>query len=429
MKILNTQSLSPEKILAEIADARLQAEQRTEVVRPILSAVRERGDEAVCEYTARFDGWDGLQLRVSQTEIAEAYELLAPDILEAIKVAIQNIECFHKGILVEKDAPIETQPGVSIWREFRAIDRVGLYVPGGKAAYPSTVLMLAIPARVAGVKSMAMCTPASKEGKCNPAVLVAADLCGVNEIYKVGGAQAIGAMAYGTESIPKVYKIFGPGNSFVTTAKILVYGDVDIDMPAGPSEVAILADDSANPEWVAADLLSQLEHGEDSQALLVCFSETFAQSVIAAMEEQTLSLSRAPIIRESFSKSFAVIVKDEAEATSILNEYAPEHLELVLSSQEKEADILTQVQNAGSVFLGAYSSEPLGDYAAGSNHTLPTSGYAKMFSALSTDSFGKRMQVQRVSRQGITGLRNTVTTLAGAEGLDAHANAVNIRFK
>lgn len=429
MKTLNTQVLSPEKILAEIAGARLETEQRTEVVRPILKEVRERGDEAVREYTARFDGWDGLQLRVSEVEIKEAYEILEPAVLEAIKVAIENIERFHTGILVRKDAPIETQSGVSIWREFRAIDRVGLYVPGGKAAYPSTVLMLAIPARVAGVKSIAMCTPTSKEGKCNPAVLVAADLCGVNEIYKVGGAQAIGAMSYGTESIPKVYKIFGPGNSFVTTAKILVYGEVDIDMPAGPSEVAVLADDSANPEWVAADLLSQLEHGEDSQSLLVCFSEAFAKSVIDAMERQTLSLSRASIIQESFARSFAVVVKDEAEACLILNEYAPEHLELVLGSQEREVAVLAQVQNAGSVFLGAYSSEPLGDYAAGSNHTLPTSGYAKMFSALSTDSFGKRMQVQRVSKEGITGLRRTVTTLAAAEGLDAHAAAVDIRFK
>lgn len=429
MKTLNTQFLSPEKILAEIAGARLQAEQRTEVVRPILNAVREGGDDAIREYTTRFDGWDGLQLRVSRAEIAEAYELLEPAVLEAIKAAIENIERFHKGILVQKDAPIETQPGITIWREFRAIERVGLYVPGGKAAYPSTVLMLAIPARVAGVKSMAMCTPASKEGKCNPAVLVAADLCGVNEIYKVGGAQAIGAMAYGTQSIRKVYKIFGPGNSFVTTAKILVYGEVDIDMPAGPSEVAVLADENSNPEWIAADLLSQLEHGEDSQALLVCFTEAFARSVISSMEQQTLSLRRAAIIQESFAKSFAVVVKDETEAALILNEYAPEHLELVLSSQDAEEFVLAQVQNAGSVFLGAYSSEPLGDYAAGSNHTLPTSGYAKMFSALSTDSFGKRMQVQRVSKEGITGLRKTVTTLANAEGLDAHAAAVDIRFK
>lgn len=427
MKILVTQTLSPKDILSRIASTRLQTEQRTDVVRPILNEVRQRGDTAVREYTARFDGWDGNQLRVTDAELRDAYELLEPSVLQAIKEAIQNIETFHKGILIKKELPIETQPGVSIWREFRSIERVGLYVPGGKAAYPSTVLMLAIPARVAGVQSIAMCTPASKEGTCNPAVLVAADLCGVKEIYKVGGAQAIGAMAYGTESIKKVYKIFGPGNSFVTTAKILVYGEVDIDMPAGPSEVAVLAEDAANPEWIAADLLSQLEHGEDSQAVLICFSESFARSVVSAMEKQMETLSRASIIRESFAKSFAVVAKDIEEACLMLNEYAPEHLEIVLSSGEEAA--LAKIQNAGSIFLGPYSSEPLGDYAAGSNHTLPTSGYAKMFSALSTDSFGKRMQVQRVSKEGITKLRGTVTTLARCEGLDAHAASIDIRFK
>ena len=272
-----------------------------------------------------------------------------------------------------------------------------------------------------------MCVPAEPIGKVPSAVLVAADLCGISKIYKVGGAQAIAAMAYGTKTIPKVSKIFGPGNQYVTTAKQLVFGEVDIDMPAGPTEVLVLADDSAKADWIAADLLSQLEHGRDSQAILVTLQKALAIRVMAGMKSQIPYLSRKEIITESLKKSFAVVADSLKTAIAFVNEYAPEHLEIVLRNKEKEA--LARTANAGSVFLGPFASEPLGDYATGANHTLPTSGYAKVFSALSVESFGKKIQVQRVTKQGITALRKTVEVLAEREGLTAHKNAVSIRFK
>ena len=286
--------------------------------------------------------------------------------------------------------------------------------------------MLGAPAQVAGCKEVIICTPVDKKGKCNPAVLVAADLCGIQKIYKVGGAQAIAAMAYSTETIPKTYKIFGPGNQYVTTAKMLVYGEVAIDMPAGPSEVLVIADETANPSWIAADLLSQLEHGEDSQSVLLTKSQSFAERVISSMLEQIETLSRKDIIKTSFKRSFAVICKTDEEICLLANDYAPEHLEI---DTKNEAYFLKRINNAGSIFLGKYTSEPLGDYATGSNHTLPTSGFAKMFPALSTESFGKMMQVQKVSKQGIRNLKDITETLADSEGLDAHKRAVTIRFE
>ena len=285
--------------------------------------------------------------------------------------------------------------------------------------------MLGIPAKIAGCTEIVLCVPPGKDGKVSSVVLVAADMCGISKIFKVGGAQAIAAMAFGTESIPKVSKIFGPGNNYVTTAKMLVYGEVNIDMPAGPSEVLVFADITANPAWVAADLLSQLEHGEDSQAILVTESKIVANQVLAEIGKQTKNLSRKEIIKQSLQKSFIVVVASDVEACELINEYAPEHLEIISKNENK---ILKKINNAGSVFLGPYSSEPLGDYATGSNHTLPTSGYAKMFSALSVESFGKKMQIQRVSKEGIKKLRTTVEVLATREGLGAHKNAISIRF-
>lgn len=425
MKILNTTQFKKEEILRFIRESRSKAADVKAVVSEILDEVKKQGDKALFALTERLDKVKLSNLAVSAQEIQNAYGLLEPSVLIALKKAKKNIEKFHKAIVTKKEKAIETVDGVKVWREFRPIEKVGLYVPGGKAAYPSTVLMLAVPAKVAGCEEIVICSPPLKDGSINPAILVAADLCGIKNIFKIGGAQAVAAMAYGTETVPKVSKIFGPGNQFVTTAKMLVYGEIDIDMPAGPSEVEVIADEIANPAWVAADLLSQLEHGTDSQALLVTFSEGFAQAVITQMNEQMSRLSRKLIIEEAFKKSFAIVVNSIEEACEITNEYAPEHLEIV-STQESE--ILKKVNNVGSVFLGKYTSEPLGDYATGANHTLPTSGFAKMFPPLSTDSFGKMIQVQKVSQKGIRNLREIVEILAAAEELDAHKNAITIRF-
>lgn len=430
MKVLSTNDLSLAEILKQIQGVRSKAEDVASVVQPILDAVRTNGDGAICELTSKFDRWEATPsgLRVTREEIEAAYEDVDAKLLKSIRAAAKNIQNFHEGILKKKEPVIETQPGVNVWREFRPVPSAGLYVPGGKAAYPSTVLMTAIPAKAAGVPELVMCTPAGPGGKCNPVVLVAADICGVDQIYKLGGAQAIAAMAYGTDMIPKVSKIVGPGNAYVTTAKIMVFGEVDIDMPAGPSEVAVIADSRANPDWVAADLLSQLEHGEDSQAVLVTDSAAFIEAVQGAMDEQMALLPRVEIVKESREISFAILTSDMNEAVRLMNGYAPEHLEIMLANESEENALADQIMNAGSVFLGAYSSEPLGDYATGANHTLPTSGAAKMFAPLSTDSFGKMIQFQRVSKEGISGLREIVETLAEAEGLQAHGRSVSIRF-
>src|SRR3989338_2536825 len=425
MKLLNLQSKNLDSTLATVRRERRKSPGVEKTVRDILARVRRYGDGALFDLTRKFDGARLSSLSVTKKEIAEAYQVESRQVIAALKDAKKNIEKFHSKTLIRKEAVVETIKGVQLWREFRPIEKVGLYIPGGQAAYPSTVLMLGVPAKIAGCKEIILCVPAEPSGKVPSAVLVAADLCGISKIYKVGGAQAIAAMAFGTKTIPKVSKIFGPGNQYVTTAKLLVYGEVDIDMPAGPSEVLVFADSSANPAWVAADLLSQLEHGEDSQAILVTSSKPFAEKALKEVAAQTAVLKRASIIRQSLKKSFAVITDTFDTAISFINEYAPEHLELVLKDG---ANALAAVNNAGSIFLGPYASEPLGDYATGANHTLPTSGYAKMFSALSAESFGKKIQIQKVSKQGIRNLKNTVETLAAREGLDAHKNAVSIRF-
>ncbi len=393
----------------------------------IIADVQKRGDTALFALTRKFDGVKLATLQVTRAEIQKAYRKESREVIYALKRAKRNIQKFHENTIVKKEASVTTEPGVYLWREFRPIEKVGLYVPGGKAAYPSTVLMLGVPAQVAGCKEVILCVPPEKDGTVPSAVLVAADMCGISKIFKVGGAQAIAAMAYGTKTIPQVSKIFGPGNQYVTASKIAVYGDVDIDMPAGPSEVLVFADDSANPEWVAAGMLSPLEHGGDSQAILVTTSRTLAQKVVREVALQVPQLGRKAIVRKSLKKSFVLIVDSLSTAVALINEYAPEHLEIVLKSGEKQ--VRKRINNAGSIFLGSYASEPLGDYATGANHTLPTSGYAKMFSALSVESFGKKIQVQRVSKSGIAKLRKTVETLAAREGLDAHKKAVSMRFK
>ena len=425
MKTLSTKKYSVLEITNLITKRQSKKAGVEKVVLEIIKDVRKNKNRALFSLSKKFDGVELKKLKVSKKEITEAYKQESKEVVEALKVAKANIEKFHKNNVKSKEASVVTIKGVRVWREFRPIEKVGLYIPGGKAAYPSTVLMLGVPARIAGCSEIILCVPPGKDRKVPSAVLVAADMCGISKIFKVGGAQAIAAMAYGTESIPKVSKIFGPGNSYVTTAKILVYGEVAIDMPAGPSEVLVFADKNANPSWVAADLLSQLEHGEDSQAILVTPSQLLAKQVLAEVKKQLKNLPRKEIIKESLKKSFVIIVENEAQACRIINEYAPEHLEII---SKNENQILEKINNAGSVFLGEYSSEPLGDYATGSNHTLPTSGYAKMFSALSVESFGKKMQIQRVTKDGIKKLRTTVEVLAKREGLDAHKNAVSIRF-
>ena len=427
MKLLKLQSRNLESTLAAVRREQKKSPGVEKTVRDILARVRRDGDKALFELTRKFDGARLSALSVTKKEIAEAYKIESPQVIAALKDAKKNIEKFHSKTLIRKEAAVETKKGVQLWREFRPVEKVGLYIPGGQAAYPSTVLMLGVPAKIAGCKDIILCVPPESNGKVPSAVLVAADLCGIARIYKVGGAQAVAAMAFGTKTIPKVSKIFGPGNQYVTMAKQLVFGDVDIDMPAGPTEVLVLADDSANPDWIAADLLSQLEHGRDSQAILVTQQKAFASKVIGAVKSQIPYLSRKEIITESLKKSFAIVADSFDTAMAFINEYAPEHLEIVLRNREKAA--LAGIVNAGSVFLGPFASEPLGDYATGANHTLPTSGYAKVFPALSVESFGKKIQVQKVSREGITALRKTVEVLAEREGLTAHKNAVSIRFR
>ncbi len=424
MKILSAKQYSFSTITQLIQKRQNKKADVEIVVTKIIENVRRNGDRALFALTKKFEGVDLETFQVSKQEIGQAYSQEERSFIKALKIAKLNIEKFHKGN-ISKEAAITTAPGVKVWREFRPIEKAGLYVPGGKAPYPSTVLMLAVPAKIAGCKEIILCSPPNREGKVSSAVLVAADICGITKIFKVGGAQAIAAMAYGTESIPKVYKIFGPGNSYVTAAKMMVYGEVAIDMPAGPSEILVFADESANPSWIAADLLSQLEHGEDSQAILVTLSKIFAKKVQREALKQAEKLSRAGIIRQSLKNSFIFIVENQNQACELINNYAPEHLEIV---SKNESEILKRINNAGSVFLGPYSSEPLGDYATGGNHTLPTSGYAKMFSALSVESFGKKMQIQKISKTGIKNLRATVEALATKEGLDAHKNAISVRF-
>ena len=402
------------------------ASELRETVKTVLDKIQAEGDAAVKEFELKFDKVELASLAVSEEEMAEAEQLVPQDLKDALVLAHSNIEKFHASQKFEGEK-VETAPGVVCWQKSVAIEKVGLYIPGGTAPLFSTVLMLATPAKIAGCKEIVLCTPPNREGKVNPAILMAAKVAGVSKIFKAGGVQAIGAMAYGTESVPKVSKIFGPGNQFVMAAKQQVsLHEVAIDMPAGPSEVAVVADDSANPVFVAADLLSQAEHGIDSQVIMITTSEQMAEKVNAEVDRQLALLPRMEIAEKSLQYSKLIIVKDVEESIEITNEYAPEHLILAVEDYMNFAE---RVVNAGSVFLGNYSCESAGDYASGTNHTLPTSGYAKAYSGVNLDSFCRKITFQELSAEGIRSIGRAVELMAGAEQLDAHKNAMTVRLE
>jgi len=394
-------------------------------VSAILSDVRNKGDQAVKEYSLKFDHVELTQLQVTEKEIADAEKLIPTELKEAILTAKGNIEKFHAAQKTELPR-VETTSGVVCWQKAVAIEKVGLYIPGGTAPLFSTVLMLAVPAKIAGCREIILCTPPNKEGKINPAILFAASVSGVNKIFRAGGVQAIGAMAYGTESIPKVYKIFGPGNQYVTLAKQLVsLQDVAIDMPAGPSEVEVIADETANPGFVAADLLSQAEHGIDSQSVLATNSVELAEKVVIEIETQLDKLPKKEIAAKSLANSFIVVFKTLDDIINFTNLYAPEHL---IIETRNYNEIAEQIVNAGSIFLGHYTPESAGDYASGTNHTLPTNGYARAYSGVNLDSFLKKITFQEITKKGIMNLGNTIRILAENESLHAHQNAVTLRM-
>lgn len=391
----------------------------------ILDDVRLRGDEAVKEYEAKFDHAVLGELMVSEEEKAEAMASIDCELLEAIKLAHDNIYKFHKAQLMSV-CKVETAPGVVCWQKQLPIERVGLYIPGGTAPLFSTVLMLATPAKIAGCSEIVLCTPPMADGKVNPAILAAADVVGVEKVFKIGGVQAIGAMAYGTQSVPKVYKIFGPGNQYVMAAKQHVsLHEVAIDMPAGPSEVCVIADAESNAEFVAADLLSQAEHGIDSQVLLISTSEEKIDSVQQQIELQLAKLPRREIAMKTLENSKAVLVQNTDEAIDLSNAYAPEHLIIATADYERLAE---RVVNAGSVFLGEYACESAGDYASGTNHTLPTHGYATAYNGVNIDSFMRKVTFLHLSAEGIRSIGRTVEVMAAAEHLDAHRNAMSVRM-
>lgn len=397
-----------------------------DTVLQVLGAIREKGDKAVIEYEEKFDKVKLSSLEVTEEEFAEAELLTDSKLKEAIGNALENIRTFHASQKFE-GKKITTTTGVTCWQKAVAIEKVGLYIPGGTAPLFSTVLMLAAPAKIAGCKEIVLCSPPNKEGKINPAILYAAKAAGVSRIFKTGGVQAIGAMAYGTESIPKVYKIFGPGNQYVMAAKQEVsLHDVAIDMPAGPSEVAVLADETANPAYVASDLLSQAEHGVDSQAILITTSEDIIDKVKNEVEKQLAVLPRKEITEKSLSHSKLILVNSIDEAIEMSNEYAPEHLIIETKDYMQVAE---RIVNAGSVFLGPYTPESAGDYASGTNHTLPTNGYAKAYSGVNLDSFMRKITFQEITREGIMNIGPTIETMAANEFLDAHKNAVSVRLK
>jgi histidinol dehydrogenase len=394
-------------------------------VKNILQEVKQQGDAAVKKFTQQFDKATISNLLVAEEEFNTAQQSLDAKLKAAILSAKVNIETFHKTQLTAPEV-IETMPGVQCWRKNVAIEKVGLYIPGGTAPLFSTILMLGIPAKLAGCKEIILCSPPDANGQLHPAILFAAKAVGITSVFKVGGVQAIGAMAYGTETIPAVSKIFGPGNQYVTCAKQLVQQDGQaIDMPAGPSEVAVYADESANAAFVAADLLSQAEHGADSQVVLVSCSQTVVNSIEQEINKQVAELPRKDIALKALTNSKLILVNNEAEAVELLNEYAPEHLILSCNNAETIAE---QIINAGSVFLGHYSPESVGDYASGTNHTLPTNGYAKAYSGVSVDSFVKKITFQQLTQEGLKNISKTVIAMAEAEGLQAHANAVKVRL-
>jgi len=395
-------------------------------VAAVLADIRQRGDEAVKGYELKFDHVDLPTLAVSQDEMSEAETLVTDELKAAIELAHHNIKVFHESQRF-RSRKVETQPGVTCWQKAIAIEKVGLYIPGGTAPLFSTVLMLATPAKIAGCREIVLCTPPDRQGRVNPAILVAARIAGVSKIFKAGGVQAIGAMAYGTETVPKVYKIFGPGNQYVMAAKQQVsLHDVAIDMPAGPSEVCVIADDTANIEFVAADLLSQAEHGVDSQVFLITTSHKVIDDVQQEVSRQLDLLPRKEIAQKTLENSQFVLVKDIHEAIDLSNAYAPEHL---IIQTEDYASLADHVVNVGSVFLGKYACESAGDYASGTNHTLPTHGYATTYSGVNLDSYQRKVTFQHLTEEGIRNIGHAVELMAEAEQLDAHKNAMTVRIK
>ena len=404
----------------------LDVSQLNATVSAVLSDIKERGDAAVKDYEAKFDKVQLDSLVVSAEEMQEAESLVSAELMSALVLAHKNIAAFHESQrFVGKK--IETASGVTCWQKACAIEKVGLYIPGGTAPLFSTVLMLATPAKIAGCKEIVLCTPPNREGKVHPAILMAAKVAGVSKIFKAGGVQAIGAMAYGTESVPKVYKIFGPGNQYVMAAKQQVsLHDVAIDMPAGPSEVCVIADETSNPVFVAADLLSQAEHGIDSQVIFITTSEDMLVSVMKETEKQLAVLPRRDIAEKSLQNSQYVLVGSKEEAMALSNTYAPEHLIIATEDYEQLAD---QVINAGSVFLGSYACESAGDYASGTNHTLPTHGYALAYNGVNLDSYIRKVTFQHLSEEGVCSIGPSVVCMAENEQLEAHANAMRVRLK
>jgi len=402
------------------------AAQLNDIVAGVLREVRQRGDEAIREFEERFDKVQLKALAVSEEEMQEAEALVSTELKKALKLAHHNIHTFHAAQRFE-EKKCQVTNGVTCWQRAIPIERVGLYIPGGTAPLFSTVLMLATPAKIAGCREIVLCTPPNREGKVNPAILVAARIAGVSNIFKIGGVQAIGAMAYGTESVPKVYKIFGPGNQFVMCAKQQVsLHDVAIDMPAGPSEVEVLADHTANPAFVAADLLSQAEHGIDSQVLLVTNSEELIPQIEAEVERQLALLPRQEIATQALEHSKIILVRDYDEMMALTNQYAPEHL---IIETENYMELADKVVNAGSVFLGHLTPESAGDYASGTNHTLPTNGYAVAYNGVNLDSYQRKVTFQELTSEGIAAIGHAVELMAESEQLDAHKNAMSIRIQ
>ena len=396
-----------------------------ETVKGIFNEVQNKGDFSVSKYTALFDGVTLDSFEVSAQEIEAATIMVATELKDAIAIAKSNIERFHNAQITTK-IEVETTPGVFCWKEKRPIQKIGLYIPGGSAPLFSTVLMLAIPAKIAGCKEIILCTPPDKNGKINPAILYAASICGVTKIFKIGGIQAIAAMTFGSESVPKTYKIFGPGNQFVTVAKqFATQFGVAIDMPAGPSELLIFADETANASFVASDLLSQAEHGEDSQVILVATSQQLINEVEIQVEAQLKVLPRKAIAQKAINNSKLILIENDQLALELINEYAPEHFIICAKNEELFVD---GIENAGSIFIGNYTPESAGDYASGTNHTLPTNGFAKNYEGVNLDSFLKSMAFQKISPQGIQNIGTAIEIMAEAEGLLAHKNAVTVRL-
>lgn len=424
MKIYSFKDLNKQEIETICSRQATDDNLITEQVKSIIETVQTQGDEALLSYTEQFDKVKLNSLFIDKNSIAELAKTIPTEVKNAIDIAYQNIYKFHEAQL-KTEAKTETMPGVTCWREARAIEKVGLYIPGGSAVLPSTFLMLGIPAKIAGCKDIIVCSPPQAEGKINCYIAYVATLLNIEKIYLVGGAQAVAAMAFGTQSLPKVDKIFGPGNRYVTEAKKLLQNTVAIDMPAGPSEVLVIADETANPAFVAADLLAQAEHGADSQSILVATNTEIITETLKQVEKQLGALPRKDIASKAIENSYAILTENTTQAMEFSNIYAPEHLILATDNFET---LIPQIINAGSVFLGNLTPESAGDYASGTNHTLPTSGFAKAFSGVSVDTFLKKITFQHLTKEGLNNIGNTVETLATAEGLQAHKNAITIRL-